>query len=342
MDIRKKLIIFLSAPTGLRPRILLGLFLIVTILASLYLTSKINNLSFTANTENDILTDYSKEQALIAEEESPNEETATTPKKSSSSSSSTADTSENSSPTAANDETSSPDDDSEPDTPTFVAYYADNQSDSDEDDVRHLSVVNKILATSANPVFHAGDIMEDGTLDSWNRFLNIADPLLSTKTFYAALGNNDRVVGDSTTPSPYFLDYFNFPGNEQWYSVDYGNLHMVILDSAYSASSPSQLSWLASDLQNAESQNKVTGVMYHHPTFASTVSSYLNSYGADFVIAGHIHTYTKLESSGVYYFTLPGGTSIGYALANIYSNSVNITFYNNSGGVIENSSFSAR
>ena len=341
MNFKERLKIFLSSPAGLRPRIILAVFLIVAILSSLYLYIKIENLTFSADTEKDLLTDYSLEQSLIADlaENAVGTESGSKPGSSSPSTSSTSGTSDSS--TTSEKGSSSPEETPD-DTPTFVAYYADNQSDSDEDDARHLLVVNKILASGANPVFHAGDIMEDGTLDSWNRFLNVAGILLSTRTFYAALGNNDRVFGDSTTPSPYFLDYFNFPNNEQWYSVNIGNMHFVVLDSAFSASSPSQLSWLASDLQSAESQNRVTCVLYHHPTFASTVSSYLENYGADFVVAGHIHTYSKTVSNGIYYFTLPGGTSIGYALANIYSSSVSITVYNNSGGVIETTSFQTR
>jgi len=124
----------------------------------------------------------------------------------------------------------------------FVAFYSYNQSDSDADDLRHQNVANRILTSRANPVINAGDIMEDGTQDSWNRFLNIAGTLLATRTFYAALGNNDRVVGDSTTPLSYFLDYFNLPNNERWYSVNSGNLHIIILDSAFGASDPNQLS----------------------------------------------------------------------------------------------------
>lgn len=341
MDYKERQNRFFQTPSSLRLRVFLGVFLLVSITASAYLYVKISNLDYSTDTKDKLLTDYTKEQALVAEEEEEGDDSTSTSssRRSSSSESSTGDSTSQSS---SSSEDSGESEGSTPDTPTFVAFYADNQSDSDEDDARHQSVVDKIMATSANPVFHAGDLMEDGTSDSWNRFINIATPILSSKTFYAALGNNDRVVGDPTAPSPYYLDFFNFPGNEQWYSVDYGNLHMVVLDSAFSSGSATQLDWLASDLQSAESQNKVTGVMYHHPSFISTVNSYLTDYGADFVINGHIHTYSKSELGGVTYFSLPGGTSIGYALANIYSNSISITFYNNAGGTIATSSFSAR
>lgn len=224
----------------------------------------------------------------------------------------------------------------------YVAFYADNQSDSDDDDARHLNVVNRILASGANPVVNAGDIMEDGTEASWNRFLNIAGTLLGTKTFYATLGNNDRVVGDSSTPSPYFLNYFNFPNNERWYSVNSGNLHIVVLDSAFASSSATQLSWLSSDLQSEASQTRITVVVFHHPTFASTISSYIQNYGVDFVVCGHVHTYVKSTVGGATIFTLPGGTSIGHATALVYNDYATFKAYDINGSLIETTQINER
>ncbi len=223
-----------------------------------------------------------------------------------------------------------------PESPSaYVAFYADNQSDSDEDDFRHTNVVNRIMSSGANPIIHAGDIMEDGTQDSFDRFLNVAGALLGSRTFYAALGNNDRLYGDSGTPSPIFLNYFNFPNNEKWYSINSGNLHVVILDSAFSSSDANQLSWLSSDLQSSASQSRITVVVFHHPTFVPTVESYLQNYGVDFVICGHVHVYSKSYSAGIYRFTLPGGTEIGHATATVYNDYANLNFYNLNGSLIE-------
>lgn len=224
----------------------------------------------------------------------------------------------------------------QPESPSaYVAFYADNQSDSDADDDNHQRVVNYILNSGANPIFHAGDVMEDGTQDSLDRFNTVTSTLRSTRTFYAALGNNDRKVGDSSTPSQLFLDNFVFPNNERWYSVNYGNLHMVVLDSAFAGASTSQLNWLASDLQSSNSQNRITGVMFHHPTFASTISSYLVDYGVDFVVAGHYHSYSHSISNGIDHFVLSGQPNIGYMIARVYSNEVKITVYNSSNTVID-------
>lgn len=236
--------------------------------------------------------------------------------------------------------------DPEPETPespsAVVAFYADNQSDTDEEDLNHQRVVTYILNSGANPVFHAGDLMEDGTQDSLDRFNTITATLRATRTFYAALGNNDREVGDPSTPSQLFLDNFVFPNNEQWYSVNYGNLHLIVLDSAFSSGSATQLNWLVSDLQSSNSQNKITGVMFHHPTFSSTISQRLIDNGADFVIAGHVHSYSHSVSNGINYFTLSGQPSLGYMIARVYSDTISFTVYNNGNGVIDTVEFNER
>ena len=223
-----------------------------------------------------------------------------------------------------------------------IAFYADTQTDTQGEEENHESVVHNILATGANPIFHAGDLMEDGTQTSLDYFNAATATLRATRTFYATLGNNDRKIGDSSTPSPLFLANFIFPGNEQWYSVNTGNLHIVILDSAFSSASQSQRDWLISDLQSAASQQKITGVMYHHPDFASSISSILRDNGVDFVVSGHIHSYSHTITDNIHYFTMTGQPSIGYFIANIYSNSAIIKAYNSSNALIDTISFDER
>lgn len=224
-----------------------------------------------------------------------------------------------------------------------VAFYADSQTNDSTDEQVHQRAVNYILGTSANPVFHAGDLMEDGTQASLDSFNAVTATLRSSRSFYAALGNNDRNGGDTTTPSPLFLNNFVFPNNEKWYSVNVGNLHMVVLDSAFayqnSGQAASQRAWLESDLQSEASRSRITGVMFHHPgspsTLASSISQLLVDNNVDFVVEGHIHSYGHSASGGVHYFTLSGQQSIGYLLAKVYSSTISISAYNSSNSLIE-------
>lgn len=223
-----------------------------------------------------------------------------------------------------------------------VAFYADPQSDTDGEDANHRTVVNNILAKGANPVFNAGDIMEDGTQASLDRFNNVTATLRSSRAFYSALGNNDRVEGDSSTPSSLYLNNFSYPNNERWYSVNYGNLHMVILDSAFAASNPSQISWLISDLQSEASRSRITGVMFHHPSFASSISGYLQSYGVDFVVMGHAHAYAHYNSGGIEYFTCGGQPNLGYLIARIYEQRVELNVYTQGNSLVSTFNFNNR
>jgi hypothetical protein len=223
-----------------------------------------------------------------------------------------------------------------------VAFYADPQSDSDAEDNNHRTVVNNILARGANPVFNAGDIMEDGTQASLDRFNSVTNTLRSSRAFYSALGNNDRVEGDSSTPSALYLNNFSFPNNERWYSVNYGNLHMVILDSAFAASNPSQISWLINDLQSEASRSRITGVIFHHPSFASSISGYLLSNNVDFVIMGHTHVYSHYNSGGIEYFTCGGQPNMGYLIAKIYEERVELNVYSQGNSLVSTFNFNNR
>jgi predicted phosphodiesterase len=226
-----------------------------------------------------------------------------------------------------------------PETPTVVAFYADSQSDTDEDSANHQRVVDYILGTSAYTVFHAGDLLEDGAPDSLNRFNNVTATLRATRNFYSAPGNNER-------NSSVYFDNFSYPGNEHWYSVNVGNLHMVILDNTSYSSiivGSEQYNWLAADLQSAESQGKITGVIFHYPIYgAGDLASLFVSYNVDFVVSGHVHTYQKLLVNGVYYFTMSGQPSIGYMVAYVYSNRAEIYAYDASNAGIDSANISAR
>jgi len=224
---------------------------------------------------------------------------------------------------------------SDPELPSAsIAFYADTQSDTDAEDANHSRVVNYLLNTDANPIFHAGDLMEDGTQASLNRFNGVTATLRTNRTFYSALGNNDRNGSQTTVPSPLYLANFSYPNNEQWYSVNIGNLHMVVLDSAFSSSSQTQLSWLASDLASTPS-SKIVGVLYHHPSFSNTVHNVMRDNGVDFVVTGHYHSYSQTTSDGIHYYILSGQPSIGYMTAKIYSNSVSVNVYNESNSFID-------
>ncbi len=228
-----------------------------------------------------------------------------------------------------------------------VAFYADSQSDTDAEDLSHQRVVNYILNTSASTVFHAGDLLEDGTQDSLNRFKNVTSAMCSSKAFYAAQGNNER-------NSSVFFDNFSFPGNEHWYSVNIGNLHMIVLDTYASSTAvgSEQYNWLAADLQSADSQSRATGVIFHYPVYgaggdykglAGSFVPLFRTYGVDFVVSGHEHVYQKAFVDGIYYFVASGQPALGYMRAYVYStNRVEFYVYDANNNSIDSVNISPR
>ncbi|MDQ2646199.1 MAG: metallophosphoesterase [Myxococcota bacterium] len=118
--------------------------------------------------------------------------------------------------------------------------------------------------------------------------------------FFPALGNHDW----STRSLPY-LDYFQLPGNERYYDVVWGNVHVFVLDSdqrepdGISADSK-QAAWLRQRLAASKSRWKV--VTLHHPPYSSgSHGSSLalrwpyEAWGASLVLAGHDHHYERVE-----------------------------------------------
>lgn len=93
------------------------------------------------------------------------------------------------------------------------------------------------------------------------------------------------------------------PGNERWYSIDYGNVHFVFLNTNMQAEIERQRPWLLNDLQ--ENNNAWTIAMGHHPMYSGVVhkpeyqflrDSWLDGFeehGVDLYFAGHNHCYER-------------------------------------------------
>ena len=190
--------------------------------------------------------------------------------------------------------------------------------------------------------------------------------LLKTLALWPTIGNHEMGIGltipaaglgtsadpysyrattaDAPSKAPY-LDIFTLPaageaggvpsGTEQYYSFDYGNVHIVSLDSQLSARDDDQRdamrSWLMDDLSSNEADWTI--VIFHHPPyskgsnhdsdFADTRTFDLpqkdmreefvpvfDSYGVDLVFGGHSHSYERS-----YYLHDHTGTSDTFSTA---------------------------
>ncbi len=185
------------------------------------------------------------------------------------------------------------------DTPFRFIVYGDTRTYPE----RHLSV-SRAMAKEEQVWFVvlSGDLVSNG--DKWNQweeqFFTPAQAFLKRTAFWPVRGNHE---GSGVL----YRQLFDLPGNELWYSFDYGNLHYVILDSEAGAEErEGMIQWLEGDL--AENDADWTFVSYHKPTYnigghaskwgAEDVLPILEKHEVDVVITGHSHLYERFKPIG--------------------------------------------
>jgi hypothetical protein len=144
-------------------------------------------------------------------------------------------------------------------------------------------------------------------------------PGAQTNRFFPVLGNHDW----HTAGAQPYLDYFTLPGNERYYDVRWGPVHLFILDSDPNepdgiASTSVQATWLKEQLAASDAPWKL--VSLHHPPFSSSEHGStlklqwpFQEWGASAVFAGHDHVYERIVVNGFPYFVNGlGGVVHGY------------------------------
>lgn len=132
--------------------------------------------------------------------------------------------------------------------------------------------------------------------------------------FWPSLGNHDWHsidCGAAGCDGPY-MQYFTLPGNERYYTTDYGLVRLYALDSydqepdGATADSP-QAAWLRDALAGSDACFDV--VYFHHPPYSSGKHGSseemrwpFGEWGADVVLSGHEHSYERLDVGGMPYF----------------------------------------
>ncbi len=126
--------------------------------------------------------------------------------------------------------------------------------------------------------------------------------------FFPVLGNHDW----NTPGAQPYLDYFTLPGNERYYDVPLGAVHLFMLDSDSRepdgvGRSGAQAAWLQQAMAASTAPWKL--VIMHHPPFSSGYHGPVDwmewpfaEWGASAVLAGHDHTYERLQIDGIPYF----------------------------------------
>ncbi len=145
--------------------------------------------------------------------------------------------------------------------------------------------------------------------------------------FFPCLGNHDVITENGKA----YFDYFTLPGNERYYDFTWGPVHFFALDDLGTepdgvGANSTQAMWLKNGLAASTSEWNI--VYMHYPPYSSGTHGSTDwarwpyaDWGANAVLAGHDHTYERLEEGGLVYFVNGlGGDSI-YDFQNILDGS---------------------
>lgn len=163
------------------------------------------------------------------------------------------------------------------------------------------------LLNARNPAFvlFNGDIVEVGNSNSeWDAWFNNGNNLINNKLIFHAQGNHD-VASASYYQNIFDLPKNNVPATELYYSVNYGEVIFICLNSENPAD-VTQRTWLTNTLiANASKKWKI--ISFHRPFYtvgphAGEMDSYWNTwfkdfddYGVDLILTGHDHLYERFK-----------------------------------------------
>lgn len=119
---------------------------------------------------------------------------------------------------------------------------------------------------------------------------------------FTVLGNHDWHEPDEN-----YLKEWKLPGNEHYYSFDYGNTHFIGLDTKNGElyEYEKQVNWLEKDLsKNTDKADWIVVFLHHNgksctykKDYEGVVSLYpiFEKHGVDLILNGHAHTYERLN-----------------------------------------------
>jgi hypothetical protein len=157
---------------------------------------------------------------------------------------------------------------------------------------------------------------ESGTdAEHTSKLFGVYDQAMANSFMWPAIGNHENITSGATG----HLGAWYLPttgqsggvasGSELYFSVDYGNVHLVILDSERSPrdTAGAQYQWLKQDLA-ATTADWIVAYWHHpsytwgshnsdteskHPDMRTRFQPLLEKYGVDLVFAGHSHDYER-------------------------------------------------
>jgi predicted phosphodiesterase len=199
---------------------------------------------------------------------------------------------------------------------TFAAY-----GDTRTNHTAHVSVLRQMSLHQPRIILNSGDLVSRNTVANWDAyFADICDSTHVGQTIpiYASPGNHEsgQMYYDNL-----FLPSNNPQKTEAYHSFDYGNVHIISVNTEIDYKKGSeQYQWLEHDLQSPEAQSATFKIVFwHRPPYSSsnhgsdmsartTLCPLMESSGVDIVFNGHDHVYERTKPiNGITYIVTGGG-----------------------------------
>jgi acid phosphatase type 7 len=204
-----------------------------------------------------------------------------------------------------------------------VVVYGNNRTNGGD----HALVARAVAAEGARLLLHTGDMVVNAADEQlWDRWFSDEADLLSGAAFVPAIGNFDITDNGAT-----FRRHFGERSRPAYRSVDFGPVHVLVLDSFEVAAgadahagavSDAQLSWIDEDVRSVPA-DKHLWVLVHQGPFAhparvrpghggservrQAIQAAARRHPVEAVFAGHEHFYERGEVDGLRYFVVGGG-----------------------------------
>ncbi len=200
--------------------------------------------------------------------------------------------------------------------PFNFVVYGDNRGGFET----HKLLCNMIKNYEPELIVNSGDLVyNDLFLGDWEEFFKAIDDT-GNSLYYAAIGNHEKIAGN-------FSRFFQFPGNESYYSFRQSGVFFIVLNSndefhIYS----NQYKWLEKQLNSEERlKSEFTVIVIHHPPYSYgdhgdsfflklILVPLFEEKGVDLVVSGHDHNYQRIEVNDITYIVSGGAGAPLYGI----------------------------
>ena len=182
-----------------------------------------------------------------------------------------------------------------------------------------MAVAKQLATVPFDLMLHTGDVAyENGTLSDFeSKFFGVYQSYLRRAPVFPTTGNHDYQTHGAEPYRQVFVlpENGGSEGRERWYSYDWGDVHLVALDTEKIG--PAQAAWLHADL--GANHLPWTIVYGHKPQYSSghhggdvlfreQFGPVLERHHVPLVLAGHEHDYERFHpQNGTTYVVTGGG-----------------------------------